>query len=131
MVDKNQDIGHLSRRDALFSAAPAIGVPAALALASSAAVAQSVDSWSSTYIPVGESRLFKSIQEAIDSIVDAGPSRRYTIALDPGIYDLMMLGRPVELKPFVSIVGFDRHSTVIVYGKGGFGKGVIIKEEGK
>ena len=58
-------------------------------------------------VPGGD---FLSIQDAIDSILDAGPNNPYLIKVDPGLY---VENGTIALKPYVNIEGAGEGSTIL------------------
>ena len=62
----------------------------------------------------GPDREFQTVQAALASITDASRDRPYLILVDPGCYDLRDSGRPVVLRPYISVAGTNRQSTVFL-----------------
>jgi len=60
----------------------------------------------------GPDRPFQAVQAALDSISDAARDRPYLILVDPGCYDLSENLRPVVLRPYISVAGTNRQSTI-------------------
>ncbi len=102
------------RRTALLSAAVAFGIPAALSLHSGSVQAAQLNLESPQLVRVGPQRSFQTLQSAMASIVDASDSKRYVIILDPGVYDLSQSGGAVLMKSYVTIMGTDQQSSVIL-----------------
>lgn len=60
---------------------------------------------------------FASVQAALDSITDAGSSKRYLIQVAPGVYS-----EQVTMKPFVDIAGSGQGLTILQ----GFGNATVV-----
>lgn len=58
--------------------------------------------------------MFQTIQSALASITDASETKRYVVSVAPGIYELGTSGGPVLLKSYVTLVGADQQSTLIL-----------------
>jgi hypothetical protein len=85
----------------------------ALGAALTSASAQAASANGSNLVRVGPGGDFATIQDAIESISDASESNPYAVLIEPGRYNLASVGRPIVLRPWVSLVGVDRNAVWI------------------
>ena len=68
-----------------------------------------------TIVKVGEGEQFATIQDAVESIVDASEFKRYEIFVKSGIYDISNAGiSRIPIKPYINIVGENKATTHII-----------------